>query len=223
MALLESLQPYVEATVHRVIDQQRAAAARLSLEKATDALPLPVALVGWDLTLDYYNAAAREALAVWRLGARRARAEKSRAVVAGDLREACAKMKAIWQHAMREGEPRGPIPGIRVDHATVANFHAIIRLVETVAGRTLQPSFVVQLHPPDTANNESARALERISMLTPAESKIARLVAAGHANDEIARDLGVSKNTVRAHLRSVFHRLGITGRARLAPLFQALG
>jgi DNA-binding CsgD family transcriptional regulator len=52
--------------------------------------------------------------------------------------------------------------------------------------------------------------------LTPAELDVARLVADGLPNREIADKLFVSPRTVQAHLTHVYGKLGITSRVQLA-------
>jgi LuxR family maltose regulon positive regulatory protein len=52
--------------------------------------------------------------------------------------------------------------------------------------------------------------------LTRREQDVARLAAKGLRNGEIAKTLSVSESTVRAHLRSVFQKLDIDRRAKLA-------
>ena len=52
--------------------------------------------------------------------------------------------------------------------------------------------------------------------LTRREQDVARLAAKGLRNSEIAKALSVSESTVRAHLRSVFQKLEIDRRAKLA-------
>jgi DNA-binding CsgD family transcriptional regulator len=39
------------------------------------------------------------------------------------------------------------------------------------------------------------------------------LVAAGHANTQIVRRLGISEATVRTHLENIYERLGVSSRA----------
>jgi LuxR family maltose regulon positive regulatory protein len=56
--------------------------------------------------------------------------------------------------------------------------------------------------------------------LTRREQEVARLAAKGYHNSEIAGKLSVSESTVRAHLRSVFQKLNIDRRAKLAQRFK---
>jgi DNA-binding CsgD family transcriptional regulator len=51
--------------------------------------------------------------------------------------------------------------------------------------------------------------------LTPRESEIARMVAHGFTNKEIARVLDISSWTVSAHLRRAFSKLEVTSRAAM--------
>ena len=55
--------------------------------------------------------------------------------------------------------------------------------------------------------------LHRESRLTPREAEILRLVADGGGDGEIARTLSLSESTVKTHLRSVYSKLDVSGRA----------
>jgi DNA-binding CsgD family transcriptional regulator len=57
--------------------------------------------------------------------------------------------------------------------------------------------------------------LTGVESLTPSEQRIARLVAEGRSNPEVAQALFVTRSTVEAHLASVFRKLGVTSRDQL--------
>jgi DNA-binding CsgD family transcriptional regulator len=70
------------------------------------------------------------------------------------------------------------------------------------------------------ASGESARRREpsAASGLTHQELEVARLVAQGLSNREVAARLFVSQRTVEFHLRNVFTKLGVSSRTKLATL-----
>jgi DNA-binding NarL/FixJ family response regulator len=57
------------------------------------------------------------------------------------------------------------------------------------------------------------------SRLTAQQVQIARMVAAGATNREVAEQLYLSIRTVDHHMRNIFVRLGIRSRIELAKLF----
>jgi two-component system nitrate/nitrite response regulator NarL len=52
--------------------------------------------------------------------------------------------------------------------------------------------------------------------LTPREAEIARFVAAGLSNKQIARKVNIAEGTVKIHLHRAYQKLGIANRAALA-------
>jgi DNA-binding NarL/FixJ family response regulator len=88
--------------------------------------------------------------------------------------------------------------GIRRVHAddTLIDNHVLLRLVQS-SRQTLQ-------RPRSTAN------------LAPREIDVLRYVMVGLRNDEIARELGISVHTVRAHLHSAMSKLHVHSRLEAA-------
>src|SRR6185295_19982081 len=58
--------------------------------------------------------------------------------------------------------------------------------------------------------------VRRTAALAPQELQIARLVAHGHSNREVAARLFLSPRTVEAEVRAIFAKLGVSSRVELA-------
>ncbi len=77
--------------------------------------------------------------------------------------------------------------------------------------------------------DSTARATSPLAGLTPAQSRVLELVAAGLSNDAIAGRLGISIRTVEYHLNEVYRRLACANprevnlRVRAAMTFRSYG
>jgi DNA-binding NarL/FixJ family response regulator len=65
---------------------------------------------------------------------------------------------------------------------------------------------------------ESARKLAEV--LTNRELEVARTVVTGASNKEIARELGITERTVKAHVGAIFEKLQVRDRLQLAMLIR---
>ena len=72
------------------------------------------------------------------------------------------------------------------------------------------------LHPRAARELLGARRPAPTADLTPRELEVLCLVRAGLANKQIARRLGISERTVKAHLTSVFTGIGVADRTQAA-------
>jgi DNA-binding CsgD family transcriptional regulator/tetratricopeptide (TPR) repeat protein len=67
-----------------------------------------------------------------------------------------------------------------------------------------------------TGERASKRIGGATEQLTPQEMQVARLVAEGSSNRQVAAQLFISPNTVEYHLQKVFRKVGVSSRTQLA-------
>jgi DNA-binding NarL/FixJ family response regulator len=141
--------------------------------------------------------------------ARRARPEARLVLLTGapDEREGIVLLKAGARgYCDRDIEP-----------VLLAKAVDVVLKGEVWVGRKLIPHLLEELATASerqrAASTERDHRLERV---TPRERQIVELLSAGASNKEIAKRLNVTERTVKAHLTSIFRKLGISGRLQLA-------
>ena len=73
-----------------------------------------------------------------------------------------------------------------------------------------------QQAPAGSADKPRAPAVPGDGPLTPREREVARLVAAGLSNKQIAAELVIAQRTAEGHVDRILRKLGFTSRAQLA-------
>lgn len=112
-------------------------------------------------------------------------------------------------------------------HATAANLKQVAQVVQA-GGLWIGPSLMARLV---AATNrvlvatpvEPVQAQDALSLLTGREREVAREIAKGASNKEIARRLDISERTVKAHASAVFEKLGARDRLQLALIVNGHG
>jgi DNA-binding NarL/FixJ family response regulator len=66
--------------------------------------------------------------------------------------------------------------------------------------------------------DKSASVDEPLTVLSPRELDIAHMIGTGEQNKLISSHLNISESTVKAHLTSIFKKLGLSSRTQLALL-----
>ncbi|SCV01813.1 putative transcriptional regulator, LuxR family [Cupriavidus necator] len=77
------------------------------------------------------------------------------------------------------------------------------------------PACVVVIRDPACSAQTSVEVLRQLFDFTPTEASLALLMANGASLEAAAEALKVKTNTVRAHLRSIFQKAGVTRQAEL--------
>ncbi|MBI5650398.1 MAG: helix-turn-helix transcriptional regulator [Chloroflexi bacterium] len=74
----------------------------------------------------------------------------------------------------------------------------------------------------DVSTREPTARDWRWDSLTEREMQVARLIARGNSNAEIARALGIKPRTVDAHIQKIYSKLDVHSRTELAYLIRDL-
>ncbi len=123
---------------------------------------------------------------------------------------------ACVEHAARKTLPDGLVSpfasysrllGNLVDEVIARDYPALLEEFKTVRKRFSQGWFTLR---------EALFSGDLPPDLTEREYEVAKLAAAGLRNSEIAEKLVITESTVRAHMRSIFQKLQIDRRAKLA-------
>lgn len=92
-------------------------------------------------------------------------------------------------------------------------------LRRVLAGEPCRPS----LHPVDGLRGSTEALADSAIHMTPRQIDVLTHLCRGHSNKVIARDLGMSDNTVRTHLAVIFKELGARSRTEVAFLARKKG
>lgn len=122
--------------------------------------------------------------------------------------------------AIRKNE-RAPVNALAVTRESgKAPYQLMIKpmMVESHDESDITPYVTLLIQDPEKNLEISVRTLMNLYQLTMSEATIAILLAEGHTTDEVATELNIKKNTVRAHLRSMFVKMGVTQQSMLVTL-----
>lgn len=105
--------------------------------------------------------------------------------------------------------------GIVLKESAAAN---LVSCLDHVAkGEKWLPPSIVQ--PAIGRASAAARRPSPLQSLTRREEEVARLIADGLSNKEVAAQLAMSEGTVKIHLHTIYSKLGVDNRTAVAILF----
>jgi DNA-binding CsgD family transcriptional regulator len=178
----------------------------------------------WNLRLAYRNQAGAESCAVWQRGPLGARFIKLKAPIPPEILNQCRVLKKRWEQL----SPLGLAPANFVDeavrHPTRRDLRATISLKQISSAAFARPHFLIEFEDlrgsGGTGYQISCASLSHLVRLTSREQNLARLVCDGRSNQEIADESGLSLETVKKHLHSIFCKLQVPSRSRLMALMR---
>jgi DNA-binding CsgD family transcriptional regulator len=221
MRLVRHLHPQFQTALGRLRLLERERAKRLAFEQFMRRVPLPTALLRWNLRLVYRNQAAAEFCAGWQRGFSGLRFIKLKAPLPPEILDRCRVLKDRWKQLTSLGLAPANFRDETVRHPTRRDLRATISLKQISSAAVARPHFLIEfegLHCPATRNQSSGASLSHLVRLTSREQNLARLVCDGRSNQEIADESGLSVETVKKHLHSIFSKLEVPSRSRLMAL-----
>jgi len=218
------LHSQFQTALRRLRSGERERAVRVAFEQFMRRVPLPTALLRWNLRLVYRNQAATEFCALWQWGQSAARLIKLKAPVPLEILDRCRVLKKQWEQQRLSGFAPANFRSETVPHPSRHALRATISLKQISSVAVARPHFLVEFESfqarAATGYQISSASLSHLVRLTSREQNLARLVCDGRSNQEIADEAGLSLETVKRHLHSFFCKLQVPSRSRLMALMR---
>jgi len=205
------------AALHRLRKLRGERSQQAVVQQFLANLPLPVLFLDERRKLSFATQEAYELCVLWNHGPAQARALNPRTSFRLPAQIVAACRQLIEPPATGSATSQE----IRVDHPTVAGMSATISRRTPERGPSSCITLVVTFCRSQPENRErDARpdALRWLNLLTPSERQVARLVAGGEKNQDVARQLGKSLRTVEFQLNVIYRKFGIQSRSQLTRL-----
>jgi DNA-binding CsgD family transcriptional regulator len=224
MRLMRHLHAQFQTALGRLRLLERERAERVAFEQFMRRVPLPTALLRWNLRLVYRNQAAAEFCAVWKRGFSESRFIKFKAPLPPEILDRCRVLKNRWKQLSPLGLAPVNFRDETVRHPTRRDLRATISLKRISSAAVARPQFLVEFESlrgsAATGSGTTGASLSHLARLTKREQDLALLVCDGRSNQEIADESGLSLETVKKHLHSVFCKLEVPSRSRLMTLMR---
>lgn len=195
------------------------ALANLALEALCDAVPTGAIALDANCRVVFSNREGLTLLDRWH--GRRASVKRWRTrhvSVPPEIIGACERLKGRSDGSARSRPRFGG--RLYLQHGRSHNLSAVVALERSPRDRRVA-IFCVLIQ--DRLNqNVGGGRKDHLAMLTIAERRVAKLVAEGMRNGEIAMTLGKSVTTVKTQLSAVYSKLQVRSRTELATLLRSL-
>ena len=224
LKLIRQLYPQFLAALRRVESLERERSVRVNFQQFLQRLPLATMVLRWNLRPIYQNPAARDFYAVWEKGPEEAKRTKASSPIPSEILDRCRVLKQQWSNTQRQMHSGRQTELIeeQVHHPHSRNLRATIQLTQAKSASVSRPHFVIACEDLCRSGAGFRRPelfrLPAFARLTRREREVAELACEGRSNKEIAQNACLSLQTVKKHLYSVFRKLEVPSRSRLAAL-----
>ena len=213
--LLLSLYPYLETAIRRVMLIARQELVSSLLKEALEHPADGVTLMDSKGNVVFQNHAASVICAIWQRG-KGAAAENipsgSNVQLPEDVIDAAKHLMEKFLADFHSKSLKRINFEMEIPHPGGLPVSARARVIAPKL-RPVQPHVRIEFsRAPSVGGHDSVLPVYRLS---EGEHRVALLVARGLRNQEVAAELGLSVNTVRAHLREVFSKLGVSHRGQI--------
>ncbi len=217
--VIREMHPHFAAALIRVksIDRLKSVTILLaqSLEYPSDGL----VLLDFRQTVIFHNGAAEQACRLWRSGPEVAARNRQRGAVfrlPDDMQPVVTGLIRRFLEASQQAAAADCSFVAQMPHPELAGLAA---RMQVILPRKQSAAPYVRIELSRVMEDQGAVPVFKLS---EAEQRVALLVAKGMRNEEVAARLSLSVNTVRAHLRQVFEKLGVSHRGQLAAKLPGL-
>jgi DNA-binding CsgD family transcriptional regulator len=222
LRMAEALQPHFEVALRRVLAHEESVFLGEHVSRLLDDAPVGLLLLDWELRPLWYNREGAHACAVWNHGERRASALSPKRTfrVPPAVARACAELRLQWSTIRGPVHEGGLRPRVLSDDGL--GLHATATLRTCAPNPLLRPAFEIQLdyrRPRGDRNRPlSPGAVALLARLSAREREVAMRVREGLGTREIAAELHRSPLTIKTQLASIFRKLEVSSRTRVAAL-----
>ncbi|MFZ0884828.1 MAG: helix-turn-helix transcriptional regulator [Candidatus Acidiferrales bacterium] len=215
VSILEFLAPHAERALKLHMQFTELRNRSQSLETVLDTLPTGIVFLGPTgeiLAMNQIAAALlreKDGLMTTRTGLRAERAAESNLLVQVIQRAAC--------NTKNSGPPTGGTASVsRRKRPPLHVLVSPLRKSPIVGVQSITAvAFIID---PSRQRRPTRDVLRALFGLTPAECRVALLLSDGHAPRKIAEIIGVTDNTVRSQIKSIFSKSGVKRQSELVRL-----
>lgn len=180
--------------------------------RAMEAIPIGILIVSRDMRVHHMNRCARELM-------QRTRSLdfRNQHLQAQD-RQIDEKLRSLIGAAADKAEKgiQDETGAIFIKGAASGDqIEILVTPVANVGGGDTEPCVVLYLFDANGHRRISYDMLTQLYGLTQTEAKLVQLLTNGMTLDEAAEELEISVNTVRTHLKHIFHKIGINRQSDL--------